>query len=1173
MTCPSCGAAAPADARFCPSCGHLLHAPVDERRVATVVFADLVGFTAFSEYMDPEQVKYLVDQCFDRLAADITGFGGRVDKTMGDAIIALFGAPVAHEDDAERAVRAALKMQSTIAEFATERGAGIQLRVGINTGEVLVGTVRAGGEYTAMGDVVNVASRLQTQAAPGTVVVGPATHDCTREIVRYEPLGLLLARGREEPVEAWLAVEALVPPGYRPRRGRSPLVGRSEELGLLRYTMATAVSRSRAQLVLLLGDAGVGKSRLAEELETHALTQHEAVVLEGRCVPYGEANPWWPVGEAVRQACGIEPSDDAADSLEKSLAAVAEALGVPRATAEVARIADGLLYLMGDEDRFPDVDPTRARDEARRAVQTFLEALARRQPVLLVISELHWADTLVLDLIGRLLDRLRGLPLVLVGTARPELDESWTPPVGRHNLVLVNLDPLGVDAASDLLDQLLPGGVSSDLRALLLERSGGNPFFLEELVALLGEQGAFNASGDSGRELPATLRGLLAARLDSLSARERGMLEDAAVVGRTGRAEVLLALATARGEYDAPGALELLAAKDLLLIDGDEWEFRSDLVREVAYETLTKAERARRHHRLATWLSTRLRQLGREDEELEQLAYHYGMAAELVGELGTVDGVPPDVARQALESISRAAARSDQRETPLVSLHLIDQALRILPKGEVDERRRLLLGRAQARASLRELSGARADVDAVVAEAEAAGNEADMARALTVLGDIEQKETRFADSTATLGQAIELWRDIGDRSGEADALRLRGMTAVLAGQADAAEPDFHAALEAFREVGDRKGEAWALQSLAWAAFMEGHTTEAEQRLDESARLFTEIGDIGGLGWVVGLLGWVRYQQGHLDEAEALAMQIMDESRERGDRWGLAITLLLLSFVRLWKGQTAESIPLARESRELFHQVEDPIFEGRAVAPLARALVARGQFDEAAALVEEVHAMAMRSGIADGSQYAALMTGMVMGHAGDVERMTSAARLAAENIDNVDDDVAGPERYVLIAMAHLMSGEVDEALQRFDEAMTLTSKSSRGSLLASLALARAAAGDPMGSMEAASEVSESEQTTYMDRTQAAIARGFAHLQRDEVAESEEAFDHAIDVVDGTGDRLMQAVTRLARAMAFAAAESPQAEGAMADARRRLEEMRVKAEGWETIFRLAVRRARV
>src|SRR5689334_6503237 len=305
MTCPSCGGEAGDGSRFCPTCGQQLVSRSDERRVATVVFADLVGFTALSEVRDPEQIKELVDGCFERLVHDITSFGGRVDKIIGDAILSLFGAPIAHEDDAERAVRAALRMQQTIVEYADEVGASIQVRIGVNTGEVLVGALRAGGEYTAMGDVVNTAQRLQTTAEPGTVVVGAATHGATSDAIEYLGLGLIDAKGREEPVEAWVAVEPKLPPGYRRRLLQTPFVGRDAEMGVLGHAVDAAVTRQRAHMLLLLGEAGVGKSRLAEEVAEQAKCEHGAVVFEGRCVPYGEANVWWPIAEALRQACGV----------------------------------------------------------------------------------------------------------------------------------------------------------------------------------------------------------------------------------------------------------------------------------------------------------------------------------------------------------------------------------------------------------------------------------------------------------------------------------------------------------------------------------------------------------------------------------------------------------------------------------------------------------------------------------------------------------------------------------------------------------------------------------------------------------------------------------------------------------------------------------------------------
>jgi len=387
MTCPSCGAAVPDSARFCPSCGHSLQARGDERRIVTVLFADLVGFTTLSESRDPEQVKNLVDRCFERLAGDVTAFGGRVDKVIGDALVALFGAPIAHEDDAERAVRTAFQMQQTVAVYAEECGIDLRLRVGVNTGEVLVGALRAGGDYTAMGDVVNVASRLQTLASAGHVVVGPETHAATRDVVAYEALGAVQAKGREEAVPAWVALEAMAPPGSRPRRAKAPLIGRDDEMGMLRHTLSTAVTRSRAHVVLLLGEAGIGKSRLAEEMATIAVDDHGATLLEGRCVPYGEANVWWPVAEALRQVCEIEPDDQADVALSKCRTTVIEITGLAADDPEVARLASGLLHLMGHQGALQEIDPTRAPAEARRSVQAVIQGLASRRPLLIVRSE------------------------------------------------------------------------------------------------------------------------------------------------------------------------------------------------------------------------------------------------------------------------------------------------------------------------------------------------------------------------------------------------------------------------------------------------------------------------------------------------------------------------------------------------------------------------------------------------------------------------------------------------------------------------------------------------------------------------------------------------------------------------------------------------------------------
>src|SRR4051812_5785900 len=628
MTCPSCGGAAPADARFCPSCGHSLVARPDERRVATVLFADLVGFTTLSETADPEHVKNLVDRCFERLATDVTTFGGQVDKVIGDALVALFGAPVAHEDDAERAVRAALRMQERLAEMRAELEMDVHLRIGVNTGEVLVGALRAGGDYTAMGDVVNTASRLQQVAGPDEVVVGPATHAASVRGVRYEPLGPITVKGREEAVDAWRAVRAVAPPGHRHRRVETPLVGRDTEIAVLRAALATATARRRAHLVLVTGEAGLGKSRLASELGLIAECEQHALVLNGQCIPYGETNEWWPIAAMVAEACEVDLTDNDAPVPTCTRSAVERVLGGDSDDPEIGRITAGLLYLMREGEPGEGVDPTRAREEALRAALTFFAGIASDRPLVLVLSDLHWGDDVVLDFLPRLLAHVASQPVIVVGTTRPELTDRWTPPAGRHNTVHVNLDPLTADDTATLLGTLLPDA-DAELVGILRDRSGGNPFFIEELVAMLGEEPAT----DGARELPATLHGLLAARLDRLDPLDRVTLEDAAGIGTAGPLELVQTMARAR-ETDAdpppprgarpppgppprggarggagggggpPGPTELgqtragpgtpaaapplprLADKDLLEIDDGEFRFRNELTRDVAYGTL-----------------------------------------------------------------------------------------------------------------------------------------------------------------------------------------------------------------------------------------------------------------------------------------------------------------------------------------------------------------------------------------------------------------------------------------------------------------------------------------------------------------------------------------------------------------------------------------------------------
>ncbi|MDP1793932.1 MAG: adenylate/guanylate cyclase domain-containing protein, partial [Acidimicrobiales bacterium] len=866
---------------------------------------DIVGFTGLSESQDPEHVKNLVNAAFSRLASDITSHGGRVDKTIGDALMALFGAPVAHEDDAERAVRAALAMQRTIESFAHSGSAALRLRVGINTGEVLVGGIAAGGDFTAMGDAVNVASRLQTSAEPGTVVVGPATHRATATVIAYESLDPLQARGREELVPRWLAIAPLVIAGRRPTQRRSALVGRDNEVTMLRSLLSTSLTRSRPSIAVMLGEPGVGKTRLAEEVADLARNDHGALVLVGRCVPYGEANVWFPVAEAVRQACGLNADCDHNEAHVRAdiHTRLGDLTGLESDDPELDRLVNGLVYVLGNAHALSDVDPSRVAAEVHRSIEALIQGLARRQPLMITLAELHWADDVVLDLVNDLLDHAVGLPVFLLATARHDLENRWTSPAGRHNAVLFHLDPLDDAAATELLAGLLGADASGDVVRLVMERAGGNPLFLEELAGLLTD---VPGAGATVNDLPATLRGLVAARIDGLDAGARRLLDDAAVVGSDGRVDALAALAAARGIALDEAALDELVARELLAEDAGSWSFRSELVREVAYDTLTKADRARRHAALGLWLAERSNRLGRPDDELEPIAHHLGIAASLQLNLGAIDGVPADICVNALRAIERAAMAAKTRGLHSGSLMLLDRALELLDPTDRANRQRVLLARASAFATLRQVTAGLADIEAVAAEL-ADDEKVALAQVETVRGELLSLSGDTAGAIAALDRAIALWQAEGDAHNEAVARRLAGMTYLYAGENEAAEQRLNEALAAFEAVGDRQGAAWAKQNLAWLSFNQGLLDEADARLAQADAAFHEIGDYGGLSFVRGLMAWVRMFQGRFEEAGELAERVLDGNRDRNDKWALGMMLMLLGTVRLFTGKPADAL--------------------------------------------------------------------------------------------------------------------------------------------------------------------------------------------------------------------------------------------------------------------------
>src|SRR5829696_5822480 len=653
--CPSCGTPAPPEARFCMNCGNRLDEErvaarrgperlPEERRQVTVLFADLSGYTAVAERMDPEAVKGLIDRVLMRLGEEVERYGGTVDKYIGDNVMAIFGAPVAHEDDEERAVRAGLGMQAAMGDVneGLPDGVHFELRVGVNTGEVLAGAV--GEDYTVVGDTVNVAARLQSAARPGSVTVGERTMRASGGAVRYEQLEPLELKGKSEPVPAWEAVAVMArhPVGRRAPSRETPLVGREQELSTLE-TIFERVELERApHLVTLVGEAGVGKSRVLRELESQLGARAVAPTFRtGRCLPYGSGIVFWALGEVLREECGIVDADSADEAWSKLRDYALDLFGAKGAavTEEAERKTALIARLIGLEvpaDLVPTgEDPERLRESFFSALRAGIEAMAGRRPLVLAFEDIHWADDGMLDAIEHLAQWVRA-PLMLVCLARDELLDrrpSWGG--GRGSATQLVLEPLTASETELLVAALLPAGET--VPQAVVERSGGNPLFAEEMARRITEGGSTHSG-----ELPQTVQAVLAARLDALEPFERQLVQQAAVVGRTFWESSLAPLAGA-DQRQLERALLSLQEKDILALGAEsqltgerELAFKHVLIRDVAYGMLPKVVRARKHFEVGAIIEERAGD--RTDEVVSLLAEHYGRAAAL----GREGGLPMD---------------------------------------------------------------------------------------------------------------------------------------------------------------------------------------------------------------------------------------------------------------------------------------------------------------------------------------------------------------------------------------------------------------------------------------------------------------------------------------------------------------------------------------------------
>ena len=659
--CPACGKESPDDFRFCPVCATPLeqqpHAHAEERKVVSILFVDLVGFTARSHDADPEDVRAALAPYHQLLKREIERFGGTVEKFIGDAVMAVFGAPVAHEDDAERAVRAALRIAEAIDELnAATPKLDLSIRAAVNTGEGLVtlGARPHAGEGMVTGDVVNTASRLQNVAPVNGLVVGEVTYRSTMDVIEYEQLGDATVKGKPHPVPVWRAVSA------RSRFGvdvdvapRTPFIGRDFDLAALKNTYFRTLRESSVQLVTITGEPGVGKTRLLAEFSSFVDDQEQLVQWrQGRSLPYGEGVTYWALGEVVKAQAGIFELDSpeiASDKLRVAVEAVVEDSN------ERTWFTTRLGPLVGARSAQSRIGAD--KEESFTAWRRFLEAIALRNPLVVVFEDLHWADAAMLAFIDHLVEWSTGVPLLVVCTARPELyerHESWGG--GKRNSNTISLSSLSDSETAQLISALLSEAVlPTEVQAALVERAGGNPLYTEEFIRMLSDRGILHRNGrvltlepDADISMPDNVHALIAARLDTLPAERKALLHDASVAGKVFWSGAVAALG-GRNDRVVREGLHELARKELVRparnssMEGQqEYSFWHALVRDVSYGQIPRAERGKKHHALAKWIESKASD--RVADHAELLAYHYGTALELASatdSIGDQDLVTP----------------------------------------------------------------------------------------------------------------------------------------------------------------------------------------------------------------------------------------------------------------------------------------------------------------------------------------------------------------------------------------------------------------------------------------------------------------------------------------------------------------------------------------------------
>ena len=1026
--CPACGEENADRARFCQNCAAPLGG-VDERvtevrKVVTIVFSDVTGSTALGERLDPEALRRVMGRYFDKMAAVIERHEGTVEKFIGDAVMAVFGIPRLHEDDALRAVRAADQMRAALgelnAELERDHGVGLAVRIGVNTGEVVAGDP-ATGQRLVTGDAVNVAARLEQTAGPGDVLLGEPTYHLVKDAVEVEPIEPIDLKGKTDAVAAFRLLSVSADTAGHRRRLDSAMVGRIKELELLERALDRVVAERTSHLFTLLGSAGVGKSRLVAEFVSGPAA--EATVLRGRCLSYGEGITFFPLAEVVQQAAGIEQSDDIDAARTKLATLLSDADDKDR----IEPLVSGLLSWS---------EPV-ATDDAFWAVRKLFEHVARDRSLVVVFDDIHWAEPTLLDQIEHLADWTRDAALLLLCVARPELLEfrsGWGG--GKLNATSILLEPLGSEDASTLVDNLLGrADIPPSARTRILEAADGNPLFVEEMLGMLIDDGLLRLTDGGWRAVddlgdvtvPPTIQLLLGARLDRLNNEERTVIGCGAVEGNVFHTGAVTTLAPDAVRPRVRTSLHALARKELIRpnraeFSGDDaFRFRHLLIRDAAYRAMPKEQRADLHERFAVWLEAVAGERTVEFEEI--LAYHLEQAYRLRTELGPADertGRLRDAAAARLfTSATRAHAREDFRTARRLLIACTD-----LAKGRTAAEALILLAEAEGQLSDFPASGAAARK--AMEEADRIGDRVLALRAEVVLVE-SQGQTDPAYTLAwTSDEVIRVRHELehlGDESAVAGALIAEARHEFFLGRCDRAREICEDVLA--RDISlrpfDRREAAVQLGVSAYY----GSTT-----VDDALAVQERIAGLLPNGIMSAANVSVARMSCHAiagSEQEVRAEMARGDLlwAEIGNPGGEVTWYHARGGAMFVLGRYEEAERFLREAIEIFDSLGESAFNSTTTAVLAETLCQLQRFDEAEAAVERARALGAEDDFATEVVWRRAQA-LVLSSRGALD---DALRLVDEAIGIVEKT----DYLVMHAETHSVRGTVLRRAGRFDEA--------------------------------------------------------------------------------------------------------------------------------------------